>query len=731
MKLTYSRVLHLLYAALFVATPLVMFHRTSELFEFNKLLTIYLITGLVLAVWVARMIILQKKIFRGSFLLYAMLAFFVTQILATVFSIDVHTSIFGYYGRFNGGLVSIAAYIILCAAYISNMTVKSGGEIRAHIEKLLKISLLASIVVMVWGLPSKFGYDLSCLMFTGHLDVACWTEQFKPTVRIFSTLGQPNWFGTYLVIHFFLGIYFFFKAKIEKERYLYALYLLSTMIFILFTRSRSSLFALIVCIGLFAGYLWMRKKSTLKHICKTHIIPFIAIVALPLMLVGSGIPSLDTYIKVTSWPSSLMKHTSDPSKPTEPSISKNIVITDSGTIRKIVWQGAFGLGMAYPLFGTGPETFAYSYSFLRPIQHNDTSEWDFVYNKAHNEFFNYLATTGFIGLAGYVFMVGATLLYASYVLKGKLHSDDELLVCTLILAYIGIGITNFLGFSTTTSQVFTYMIPAFIVLIVHHGSFKDYPDAIEVDQELAAWLVIPIVIVIVTGSYVIGYFSADMAYAEGDALFSAQRYDESLHRLYAAYTIRSEHTYADKISQTLTQLAFAQSYGNPQIIAQCNDADGTVHSCIDLAKKYNDYSLKGSPKNVYYYRTQSRNEYYFYQITKDVAHYDAALVSLRKARELAPTDPRYPYYQALFALGKYENSKKHTDQDKKELTFSGLGTADFTIQLKPNYVDAYMAKGLILAQLGRKDEAKKTYQYVLDRLEPNNEQFKKELESVQ
>jgi len=42
-----------------------------------------------------------------------------------------------------------------------------------------------------------------------------------------------------------------------------------------------------------------------------------------------------------------------------------------------------------------------------------------------------------------------------------------------------------------------------------------------------------------------------------------------------------------------------------------------------------------------------------------------------------------------------------------------------------------MAKGLILAQLGRKDEAKKTYQYVLDTLEPHNEQFKKELESVQ
>lgn len=730
MKLTYSRVLQLLYAVLFVATPLVMFHRTSELFEFNKLLTIYLITGLVLAVWVARMIVLQKKIFRGSLLLYAMLAFFVTQVVATVFSIDVHTSIFGYYGRFNGGILSISAYILLCAAYISNMSVKSGIEVRESIEKLLKVSLITSIVVMLWGLPSKFGYDLSCLMFTGHLDVACWTEQFKPTVRIFSTLGQPNWFGTYLVIHFFIGVYFFFKAKIDKARYLYALYLLSTVVFILFTRSRSSLLALLVCSLLFTGYLYIRKKVSLSRMKKTHILPLILALALPVSIVGVGIPKIDRFVKVTSWPSAFQKSAPLPSTENAPAAPQNNLITDSGTIRKIVWQGAFGLGMEYPLFGTGPETFAYSYSFLRPMQHNETSEWDFVYNKAHNEFFNYLATSGFIGLAGYILMIGATILYASFVLRGKLQADDELLVCTLILAYISIGITNFLGFSTTTSQIFTYMIPAFIVLIVHHQSFKNFHDEIEVDQELAAWLVIPIVIVIITVSCVVGYFGADVAYAEGDALFSAQRYDESLTRLYSAYNLREEHTYADKISQTLTQLAFAQSYGNPQVVAQCNDADGTVQSCIKLARKYNDFSLQKSPKNVYYHRTQSRNEYYFYQITKDTAHYEKALAALRKARELAPTDPRYPYYHALFALGKYENSKKHTEQDKQELTFSGLGTADFAIQLKPNYTDAYMAKGLILSQLGRKEEARETYQYVLDNIDPNNEQFKKELEAL-
>ena len=194
MKVTYSKILQILYSILLVATPLIMFHRTSELFEFNKLLTIYLITGIVLALWVARMIIARKWIFRGAPLLYMIIFFFVTQLISAFFSIDKQTSFYGYYGRFNGGILSIGAYILLCLAYVSNIGISSKGEIRANIERLLKVSLAASVVVMLWGLPSKFGYDLSCLMFTGHLDVACWTEQFKPKMCIRDSLNSINAF---------------------------------------------------------------------------------------------------------------------------------------------------------------------------------------------------------------------------------------------------------------------------------------------------------------------------------------------------------------------------------------------------------------------------------------------------------------------------------------------------------------------------------------------------------
>jgi putative inorganic carbon (hco3(-)) transporter len=60
-------------------------------------------------------------------------------------------------------------------------------------------------------------------------------------------------------------------------------------------------------------------------------------------------------------------------------------------------KGAWELTKKYPLFGSGVETFAYSYYNVRPVEHNLVTEWDFLYNKAHNEFLNYAATTGFVG----------------------------------------------------------------------------------------------------------------------------------------------------------------------------------------------------------------------------------------------------------------------------------------------------------------------------------------------
>ena len=53
------------------------------------------------------------------------------------------------------------------------------------------------------------------------------------------------------------------------------------------------------------------------------------------------------------------------------------------------------------LIGTGTETFAFAFYRYRPAGHNLTAN-GILYNKAHNEYLNYLATTGLFGLASYL-----------------------------------------------------------------------------------------------------------------------------------------------------------------------------------------------------------------------------------------------------------------------------------------------------------------------------------------
>jgi len=486
----FERIFLFLYAALFFLTPLIMYHKTSELFEFNKMLFIYLITFFVLSFWLAKIILYRKIIIKKTVFDIPILLFLFSQILSTIFSIDRHTSIFGYYGRFNGGLLSIISYIILFYGFVSNI---DGRDAINRVSTLLKISLISSIIVIFWGLPGKFGYDLTCYLFTGALNNNCWTEQFKPHERMFSTLGQPNWLGAYLVINFFIGLYFFVgKNYFTKYFIFYFLYLILNFSAILFTRSRSALLAVVV--GLIALPVFLvfckdainRVSTQVKFILIKQYAILILLLLIPLFLFKTGIPKIDKFLDPTFYLNKIpISNFQFPNKYPITNYQLPITlpgVTESGEIRKIVWQGAIDLGLKYPLFGTGVETFAYSYYFVRPKEHNLTSEWDFIYNKAHNEYLNYLATTGFTGLGLYLLMIGTfCLLFFKKITNFKflisnqipnsksqipnkfLISNNGLLITCLLLAYLSILITNFFGFSTTTINLYFYLIPAFFV----------------------------------------------------------------------------------------------------------------------------------------------------------------------------------------------------------------------------------------------------------------------------
>ena len=139
--------------------------------------------------------------------------------------------------------------------------------------------------------------------------------------------------------------------------------------------------------------------------------------------------------------------------------------TESGSIRKIVWTGALRIWQANPknfLIGTGPETFAESYYQFRPIEHNQTSEWELLYNKAHNEFLNYLATTGLLGLLSYLLLL---IIQFSVFIKKSPNIEYRTLNIALLAGWLTISITNFWGFSVVIMQLFLFLFPAIAITL--------------------------------------------------------------------------------------------------------------------------------------------------------------------------------------------------------------------------------------------------------------------------
>jgi len=367
----------ILYLALFFFTPLLFCTANSELFELPKMYFVYFMTTIILFTHLYNYFSNKVILFKKTSLTIPISIFLFSQILSTFFSIDRHTSIFGYYSRLNGGLLSTISYCLLYFILCIYITPKLR-------KKIIKFILISGSLVAIYGILEHFGIDKNY-----------WVQDVQN--RVFSTLGQPNWLAAYLNIL----IPFSLNSPLA----------ILLFICLIYTKSKSGIIACLFILPL------CFKKSKITYF------NYFVIICLALSFF-------------------LIKK---PSAPTPPTLN----ITASTDIRKIVWQGAIDLYKQYPILGTGVETFAYTYYWTRPASHNLTSEWDFLYNKAHNEYINFLATTGTIGFVAYMFLLICTLFYFT---KNKQY--------LFLAAYISILITNLTGFSVVTISLLFYLLPA-------------------------------------------------------------------------------------------------------------------------------------------------------------------------------------------------------------------------------------------------------------------------------
>lgn len=187
--------------------------------------------------------------------------------------------------------------------------------------------------------------------------------------------------------------------------------------------ARGAVFSLIIGLILSLGvYLSFNAKDSIKWIGKTIAAGIITITAVIVLLVC--IPNN--------------------------SIHNTFVEKASGT-RFLYWNVALTSIKAHSILGTGPETFRYANErYFNSDFMRNTYKRELWADKPHNAYLETLATQGILGMAAYVFLIGA----AIWVLAKKSKKDENKYVVAafsgMLLAYL---VNNFILFDVNISYL--------------------------------------------------------------------------------------------------------------------------------------------------------------------------------------------------------------------------------------------------------------------------------------
>ncbi|MCG2686097.1 O-antigen ligase family protein [Candidatus Parcubacteria bacterium] len=410
---------YLLYS-LCLVTPLLLTFSTYELFEFPKMIFVYLVAILLIALKLSQVVTTGTwpKLKRPTKFDLTILLFLGLNLLATFFSTHPPTSIFGYYTRLNGGLLSLGCYLVIYHTF----RVELQKEGLPFLKKCLGLLVTAACLVSIYAWGQHFG-----------LDKGMWVQDSQ--ARAFSTLGQPNWLAAFLLLILPVILTRYLQTTKTRLRNLYfSLFALCFGAF-WFTYSRAGLVGLLFSTLLLLVF---TPRTLLKQHRKK-----LAFLTLMCLVIGLGQPGLFKEHLAKLVNRKLAVHATEPLG-TTPEIKE--VGGDTGRIRLLVWQGTLRLIADQPLLGTGPETFAYSFLPYRPAALNQTTEWDFLYNKAHNEYLNIAVNCGLPGLLVFLGIVWQTFRQA---FKNRQNLTTVGLSCGLL----GMLVANFFGFSVVTTSL--------------------------------------------------------------------------------------------------------------------------------------------------------------------------------------------------------------------------------------------------------------------------------------
>jgi len=430
----------------FVPITFAIFLPNANIFELNKIILFRCLLGFLMVLSFVRFFLLKKtgnKIINFNFFkhyLAAPVAFLALIGFTLFFSIDGATSFWGLYDRQEGYLNYLFYFLFFILIFwnLLNSFRENAVDFQKKIFRIICSLCFAGVVSSVYGILQIMG-----------IDFLYWTEPASLTGRATSTLGQPNFLGSFLLLVLPLSFYLAMTAKNKYWRWPCLLFSFFNLVCLLFTSSRGAWVALIVGLGVLAFIYFLKNRRIIFE--KINYRWFIAGLIAVVLFFGL-LFSFDKFFR-------------------ERTLGMFDFKNGSVAARVYFWRASFDAISKQPLFGYGLEN---QEEILTKYYEPDWGIFANVNsrtNRAHNFILDILLTSGLVGLTAWTIL----LIFAFKMFwRAWRYSNNKKLALALYFSLMTYVLSLFFGFSFVAGNVYFWFGLALLAALDFSSRLENY-----------------------------------------------------------------------------------------------------------------------------------------------------------------------------------------------------------------------------------------------------------------
>ncbi|MFQ5965421.1 MAG: O-antigen ligase family protein [Candidatus Scalinduaceae bacterium] len=464
----YDQIIISILLVIIIAVPLFFDIHLYSVFDLSKITVLYILAFAILIIWSIKTITISWKHnkqlgnrkhdivdvcndrYTGIFgydcsqfiqshpLNLPIITFLLVSGLATLFSLSPYTSLVGTYKRYDG-FISTLVYIFLFYAIVNFIE-------RRRLNSLINIIILTVCIASIYGIFQHFG-----------LDLYRWNTTFSFGSglghRVSSTFGHPAFFSAFLIMVIPLVLIKIFSCKDRIKTCVYITILAFLTVTFYYTKTRATFLGLIISNVFFFSLIG--RKTFIANRTKT-IVALTVLVGISLFYNISDKTSATRRLIKDLKPALLDNKTSEDTNihykhPAEQEYlfsQTELEESDVGFTRRLegtmfqrVFQYITGLKIIYdyPILGIGPETLGMIYPQYLSKVYKEMNEYRYFenQNRIHNDFLDMTVSKGLLGLGVYAWFIFA---YSRMIWKGLRETEgfEKILIigfCSSILGY--------------------------------------------------------------------------------------------------------------------------------------------------------------------------------------------------------------------------------------------------------------------------------------------------------